>query len=77
MYCGAVTDGSVILYQVKGNDFNTPREIAASRHAHGCSQKALRSFCDAWFIQSAYEASVELGQKMIEVSMKDLMERIK
>ena len=41
MYCGAVTDGSVILYQVKGNDFNTPREIAASRHAHGCSQNAL------------------------------------
>ena len=26
MYCGAVTDGFVILYQVKGNDFNTPRE---------------------------------------------------
>ena len=65
------------LISCDGNDFNTPREIAASRHAHGCSQKALRSFCDARFIQSAYEASAELGQKMIDVSMKDLMERIK
>ena len=32
---------------------------------------------DAWFIQSAYEASAELGQKMIEVSMVDLLKRIK
>ena len=32
---------------------------------------------DAWFIQSAYEASAELGQKMIEVSMADLLKRIK
>ena len=31
---------------------------------------------DAWFIQSAYEASQELGMKMVEVSLKDLLEKI-
>lgn len=31
---------------------------------------------DAWFIQSAYEASEELGMKMVEVSLKDLLKKI-
>ena len=32
---------------------------------------------DAWFVQSAYEASTELGMKMVELSLKDLNEKIK
>ena len=32
---------------------------------------------DEWFIQSAKEASKELGEKMVELSMKDLRNRIK
>ncbi len=32
---------------------------------------------DEWFIQSAKDASIELGNEMIEASMKSLRERIK
>lgn len=32
---------------------------------------------DSWFIQSAREASVELGNRMVELCLKDLAERIR
>jgi creatinine amidohydrolase/Fe(II)-dependent formamide hydrolase-like protein len=32
---------------------------------------------DEWFIQSAKEASPETGAKMLEVSIEDLLKRIK
>lgn len=32
---------------------------------------------DEWFLQNAAEASTEIGSKMVELSMKDLRERIK
>ena len=37
----------------------------------------LLPMSNEWFIQSAKDASIELGNKMVELSMKDLRERIK
>jgi hypothetical protein len=32
---------------------------------------------DSWFIQSAAESSIELGERMVELCLKDLSERIR